>query len=86
MTSELLAACRSDGPRSSTTAYMRSFLRYLFWTNLNAHDRAQFVARTPCWRHNTIMRAPGEAGFAPVEERDVGAERMVSFIVASKPG
>jgi len=54
MTSELLTACRSDGARSSTTAYMRSFLRYLFWTNLNAHDLAQFVARTPCWRHKHL--------------------------------
>ena len=54
MTRELLSACRSDGARSSTTAYMRSFLRYLYWANLNAHELAQFVPRTPCWRHTHL--------------------------------
>ncbi len=51
MTRELLSACRSDGSRSSTTAYMRSFLRYLSWESLNAQDLSSFVPRTPCWRH-----------------------------------
>jgi site-specific recombinase XerD len=50
MTRDLLAGCRSDGARSSTTACMRSFLRYLHWANLNAQELAQFVPRTPCWR------------------------------------
>ena len=50
MTRDLLAGCRSDGARSSTTVYMRSFLRYLHWANLNAQELAQFVPRTPCWR------------------------------------
>jgi integrase/recombinase XerD len=30
---------------------MRSFLRYLYWANLNAEDLSPFVPRTPCWRH-----------------------------------
>jgi site-specific recombinase XerD len=50
MTRDLLARCRSDSARSSTTAYMRSFLRYLHWASLNVQDLAQFVPRTPCWR------------------------------------
>jgi len=50
MTRDLLAGCRSDSARSSTTAYMRSFLRYLQWANLNAQELAQFVPRTPCRR------------------------------------
>lgn len=50
MTHDLLAGCRSDSARSSTTAYMRSFLRYLHWADLNAQELAQFVPRTPCWR------------------------------------
>jgi integrase/recombinase XerD len=50
MTGDLLARCRSDGARSSATAHMRSFLRYLQWANLNAQELAQFVPRTPCWR------------------------------------
>jgi site-specific recombinase XerD len=50
MTRDLLVRCRSDSARSSTTAYMRSFLRYLHWANLNAQELAQFVPRTPCWR------------------------------------
>ena len=51
MTHDLLSARRSDSARSSTTAYMRSFLRYLYWANLHAQDLSQFVPRTPCWRH-----------------------------------
>jgi site-specific recombinase XerD len=51
MTHELLSACRSDGARSSTTAHMRSFLRYTHWANINARDLAAFVPKTPCWRH-----------------------------------
>ncbi len=50
MTRDVLAGCRSDSARSSTTAYMRSFLRYLHWANLNAQNLAQFVPRTPCRR------------------------------------
>ena len=30
------------------------FLRYLYWANLNAHELAQFVPRTPCWRHTHL--------------------------------
>ena len=51
MTHDLLSECRSDSARSSTTSHMRSFLRYLHWANLNAVDLAQFVPKTPCWRH-----------------------------------
>lgn len=54
MTRDLLARCRSDAARSSTTAYMRSFLRYLHWENLNTRDLAQFVPRTPCWRQSHL--------------------------------
>ncbi len=50
MTRDLMAGCRGDSARSSTTAYMRSFLRYLHWANLNARDLARFVPRPPCWR------------------------------------
>lgn len=51
MTRDLLAVCDCDRTRSSTTTHMRSFLRYLFWANLNDQELAQFVPRTPCWRH-----------------------------------
>jgi len=50
MTRDMLSGCRSDAARSSTTAHMRSFLRYLYWASLNARDLAQFVPKTPCWR------------------------------------
>jgi integrase/recombinase XerD len=50
MTRDLLTRCSSDASRSSTTTYMRSFLRYLHWADLNAQELAQFVPRTPCWR------------------------------------
>lgn len=51
MTHDLLSECRTDSARSSTTSYMRSFLRYLHWANLNMLELAQFVPKTPCWRH-----------------------------------
>jgi integrase/recombinase XerD len=50
MTRDVLSACGSDYARSSTTAYMRSFLRYLRWVDLNVQDLAPFVPTTPCWR------------------------------------
>jgi len=34
----------------------------------------------------TIMRELREAGFTQVQEHDVGAEKIVAFIVAKKPG
>jgi integrase/recombinase XerD len=51
MTHELLMACRSDAARSSTTAYMRSFLRYLYWASHNSLDLSASVPKAPCWRH-----------------------------------
>lgn len=54
MTRDLLSGCRSDGARSSTTAHMRSFLRYLHWVDLNVRDLAQFVPKTPCWRQTHL--------------------------------
>jgi site-specific recombinase XerD len=40
----------NDYTRSSTTSYIRSFLRFLQWTGLNEQDLARFVPRTPCRR------------------------------------
>ena len=54
MTHDLLSTCHSDSGRSSTTAYMRSFLRYLPWASLNAEDLSPFVPRTPCWRQSHL--------------------------------
>jgi len=54
MTRDLLGECGSDSTRSSTTAYMRSFLRYLQWANLNSQHLALFVPRTPCWRQSHV--------------------------------
>ena len=51
MARDLLHECRSDSARSFTTSYIRSFLRYLYWSNLNAQNLAQFVPKTPCWPH-----------------------------------
>lgn len=34
---------------------------------------------------DTIMREMRDAGFSQVQERDVGAEKIVAFIVATKP-
>jgi integrase len=47
---EFLSKCSNDYTRSSTTAYLRTFLRYLRWAGLNRQDLSCFVPRTPCWR------------------------------------
>ena len=40
----------NDYTRSSTTSYIRSFLRFLQWVGVNEQDLARFVPRTPCRR------------------------------------
>jgi integrase/recombinase XerD len=46
----LLSLSANDHSRSSTTSYVRSFLRFLRWAELNSQDLVRFVPRTPCWR------------------------------------
>ena len=46
----LLALSSNDYTRTSTTSYIRTFLRYLRWCDLNSQDLARFVPRTPCYR------------------------------------
>jgi integrase/recombinase XerD len=46
----LLSLSTNDYTRSSVTSNVRSFLRFLQWSDLNSRDLARFVPRTPCWR------------------------------------
>jgi integrase/recombinase XerD len=46
----LLSASTNDYTRSSTTSYIRTFLRFMRWSDLNSMDLARFVPRTPCRR------------------------------------
>ena len=46
----LLSLSVNNYTRSSTTSYVRTFLRFLRWADLNGQDLARFVPRTPCWR------------------------------------
>jgi site-specific recombinase XerD len=46
----LLALSSNDYTRASTTSYIRAFLRFLRWCDLNSQDLARFVPRTPCYR------------------------------------
>jgi site-specific recombinase XerD len=46
----LLALSSNHYTRSSTTSYIRTFLRFLRWSDLNSQDLARFVPRTPCYR------------------------------------
>jgi integrase/recombinase XerD len=46
----LLALSCDNYTRSSTTSYVRSFLRFLRWCDLNSQYLARFVPRTPCYR------------------------------------
>ena len=41
--------------------------------------------RVHCYDRKTILREIGEAGFADIEEKDVGTSRTVAFIIAKKP-
>jgi arsenite methyltransferase len=42
--------------------------------------------RVHCYSRKTILREIAAAGFVDVEEKDVGAEKVVAFVVARKPG
>lgn len=46
----LLSLHANDYTRSSTTSYIRSFLRFLQWVGHSEQDLARFVPRTPCRR------------------------------------
>jgi integrase/recombinase XerD len=46
----LLSLSCNNCTRSSTTSYVRTFLRFLRWCDLNSQDLARFVPRTPCYR------------------------------------
>jgi ubiquinone/menaquinone biosynthesis C-methylase UbiE len=41
--------------------------------------------RVHCYDRKTILRELAAAGFVNVEEKDVGAEKLVAFVVAKKP-
>jgi integrase/recombinase XerD len=46
----LLALSSNDHTRTSTTSHVRTFLRFLHWSELNGQDLARFVPHTPCYR------------------------------------
>ena len=46
----LLSLSANHYTRTSTTSGVRTFLRFLQWSDLNNQDLARFVPRTPCWR------------------------------------
>jgi site-specific recombinase XerD len=46
----LLSLSTNDSTLSSITSCIRTFLRFLRWSDLNSQDLARFVPRTPCWR------------------------------------
>jgi len=46
----LLSLSANHYTRSSTTTYVRTFLRFLRWSGLSSQDLVRFVPRIPCWR------------------------------------
>lgn len=49
---------------------------------------ARWLGKAPhvyVYDRSTIIRELGEAGFVDVEEKDVGAKKLVAFLVARKP-
>jgi site-specific recombinase XerD len=50
MVQHLLSRSTNDHTRTSTTTYVRTFLHFLRWSDLNSQDLARFVPRTRCRR------------------------------------
>lgn len=46
----LLSRSTNHYTRSSITSSVRSFLRFLLWSEFHPDDLARFVPHTPCWR------------------------------------
>lgn len=46
----LMSLSAKDATRAATGSYVRRFLRFLRWADLNDQDLARFVPRTPCYR------------------------------------
>lgn len=46
----LMSMSAKDNTRVGTGSYVRRFLRYLRWADLNDQNLARFVPRTPCYR------------------------------------
>jgi len=75
--------------RTSITSYVRAFLRFLHWSDLNGQDLARFVPRTSCYRlahlpphlaWEDVRRAIDVIGIAtPVGIRD----RAILLLVAT---
>jgi integrase/recombinase XerD len=85
----LLALSSNPYTRTSTTSYVRAFLRFLHWSDLNGQDLARFVPRTSCYRlahlpphlaWEDVRRAIDAIDVAtPVDVRD----RAILFLLAT---
>ncbi|WP_114949178.1 site-specific integrase [Microvirga calopogonii] len=50
LVNHLMSLSSMDRTRAATGSYVRRFLRFLRWADLNDQDLARFVPRTPCYR------------------------------------
>jgi integrase/recombinase XerD len=50
MVQHLLSLSTNDYTRASNTSYVRTFLHFLRWSDLDSQDLARFVPRTAHWR------------------------------------
>lgn len=50
LVSYLMSLSAKDATRAATGSYLRRFLSFLRWADLNDQDLARFVPRTPCYR------------------------------------
>lgn len=72
LTQDFLSRCANDYTRSSTTSYVRTFLKYLRWADLNTQDLWRLVPRTPCWRLSHLpARVPWEDVRRTIDRIDV---------------
>jgi site-specific recombinase XerD len=60
----LLSQSANQGTQSKTTTSVRTFLRFLRWSDLAQQDLARFVPRTPCWR---LVHVPPRLAWADVK-------------------
>jgi site-specific recombinase XerD len=65
LTGHLMGLSSMDNTRAATGSYMRRFLRFLHWANLNDLDLARFVPRTPCYR---LAHLPRQLGWEDIRK------------------
>ncbi|WP_245444546.1 tyrosine-type recombinase/integrase [Microvirga sp. KLBC 81] len=65
LTGHLMGLSSMDNTRAATGSYVRQFLSFLHWANLNDQDLARSVPRTPCYR---LAHLPRQLGWEDIRK------------------